>query len=91
MTCGNYSDNHEVHRENANLPNRPSKTETFSLSNLVSIIGYKLTAYIGGAITTQSVWAGCKAACQPTLSRGCGPPSNWISIQVSAISIHATN
>jgi len=45
----------EINGDHADLLYNPSKTETFNLSNLVSIIGYQLTAYIGGATTTQTV------------------------------------
>jgi hypothetical protein len=45
----------EINGDHPDLANITSKTETFNLSNLVSIIGYKLTAYISGATTTQSV------------------------------------
>src|ERR1035438_1730542 len=34
--------------------NHTSKDESFNLAELVSIIGYRLTAYIGGATSTQS-------------------------------------
>jgi len=55
----------------ANLANNTSKTEKFNLSDLVLIIGYRLTAYIGGATTTQSVvdWlqSGLPAGLEPRM------------------------
>jgi hypothetical protein len=45
----------EVNGDHADLANNKSKIETFNLSDLVLVIGYQLTAYIGGAATTQSV------------------------------------
>jgi len=45
----------EINGDHADLANNTSKTGTFGLSDLILIIGYKLTAYIGGATTTQTV------------------------------------
>jgi hypothetical protein len=44
-----------VNREGPDATNRRSDDGTFGLSDLVAIIGYKLTAYIVGATSTQSV------------------------------------
>jgi hypothetical protein len=41
-------------REHSEFPSHASKAGTFIFVDLVAIIGYKLTAYIGGASTFQS-------------------------------------
>jgi hypothetical protein len=45
----------EINGDHADLANSTSNAKKFNLSDLVWIIGYQLTAYIGGATTTQRV------------------------------------
>lgn len=42
-------------RASSSSPSRASNAETFTFSNLVSVIGYKLTAYIGRSTKIHTV------------------------------------
>ena len=42
-------------KDRLDSPDAASRDESFNLADLVSIIGYKLTAYMGGASSIQSV------------------------------------
>jgi hypothetical protein len=64
----------KVNKNSSGLPDQELKAESFNLTDLVLLIGYKLTAYIGGE--TFSAWRiGSRMVYRRVLNHACGPLS----------------